>query len=128
MSQLFRVIFVSIAASLTLGAVGFAFARDLTAGAGDPATTEAAVNRAAKNDRAASAAPAAEMRTVLLRLDSLPNTSVLIRLPVAREAHSGPTTPSLIGSGARKMTVACEPVVSVLTEIARKLQPGRCVT
>jgi hypothetical protein len=26
------------------------------------------------------------------------------------------------------MAVACEPVVSVLTEIARQLQPGRCVT
>jgi len=24
--------------------------------------------------------------------------------------------------------VACEPVVSLLTEIARQLQPGRCVT
>jgi hypothetical protein len=25
-------------------------------------------------------------------------------------------------------TVACEPVVSVLTEVAKQLQPGRCVT
>jgi hypothetical protein len=24
--------------------------------------------------------------------------------------------------------VACEPVVSVLTEVAKQLQPGRCVT
>jgi len=30
--------------------------------------------------------------------------------------------------GDRKMTVACEPVVSVLTEVAKLLQPGRCVT
>jgi hypothetical protein len=28
----------------------------------------------------------------------------------------------------RKLTVACEPVVSVLTEVAKQLQPGRCVT
>jgi hypothetical protein len=28
----------------------------------------------------------------------------------------------------RKATVACEPVVSVLTEIAKRLQPGRCIT
>jgi hypothetical protein len=27
-----------------------------------------------------------------------------------------------------KATVACEPVVSVLTDIAKRLQPGRCVT
>ena len=27
-----------------------------------------------------------------------------------------------------KPTLACEPVVSVLTEIAKRLQPGRCIT
>jgi hypothetical protein len=31
-------------------------------------------------------------------------------------------------SGNGKMTVACEPAVSVLTEIAKQLAPGRCVT
>jgi hypothetical protein len=31
-------------------------------------------------------------------------------------------------SGKRKLTVACEPVVSVLTEVAKQLEPGRCVT
>jgi hypothetical protein len=30
--------------------------------------------------------------------------------------------------GDRKLAVACEPPVSVLTEIAKQLQPGRCVT
>ena len=32
-----------------------------------------------------------------------------------------------VKDGGRRM-VACEPVVSVLTEIAKTLQPGRCVT
>ena len=32
------------------------------------------------------------------------------------------------GPVASKMTVACEPPVSVLTEVAKLLQPGRCVT
>jgi hypothetical protein len=27
-----------------------------------------------------------------------------------------------------RTAVACEPVVSVLTEVAKLLQPGRCVT
>ena len=37
--------------------------------------------------------------------------------------------PSLFNSGdRRKATVACEPMVSVLTEVAKQLQPGRCVT
>jgi hypothetical protein len=27
-----------------------------------------------------------------------------------------------------KATAACEPVVSVLTEVAKRLQPGRCIT
>ena len=33
-----------------------------------------------------------------------------------------------MNSGSRKTAVACEPVVSVLTEVAKLLQPGRCVT
>jgi hypothetical protein len=34
----------------------------------------------------------------------------------------------MLKSGDRKNAVACEPVVSVLTEVAKLLQPGRCVT
>ena len=62
-----------------------------------------------------------------MRLNDLANTSVLIRIPVARA--TGNTTPaSLFKSGERKPTVACEPPVSVLTEVAKRIQPGRCVT
>ena len=36
--------------------------------------------------------------------------------------------PTLLRNQSRKPTLACEPVVSALTEVARLLQPGRCVT
>jgi hypothetical protein len=136
MSQLSRGIFGAIAVSLTFGAVQFASGRDLGSrqnplGQQDPAgTSAAAINRAAKADRAAGVAGlAVQMRTISLRLESLSDTSVLIRIPVAREAQNSSSAPSsLTKSGDRRATVACEPVVSILTEVAKQLQPGRCVT
>ena len=68
----------------------------------------------------------APTRTISLRLDGLADTSILVRIPLVNEARS--VSPSVVKSGNHKITVACEPVVSVLTEIARQLQPGRCVT
>jgi hypothetical protein len=132
MSQLSRGIFAAIAVSLTLGAV--AWGRDLSGTPQDPAgTPEATVNRAAKADRSASVAgSAAQTRTISLRLDVLADTSVLIRIPVAQARNNSPApssfAPSMSKSRDRKMTVACEPVVSVLTEVAKLLEPGRCVT
>jgi hypothetical protein len=122
-----KTIFGAAAVALTFGAAQLALGRDL-AGIGQPAlgTPEAAINRAAKADRAGVVVSGAPTRTVLLRLDGLSDTSVLIRIPVVREARGG--SPSVAKSGDRRMTVACEPVVSVLTEIAKQLQPGRCVT
>jgi hypothetical protein len=92
--------------------------------AGIPAT----INRAAKADRAALASgPARQTQTVALRLNDLADTSVMIRVPVARNVPRAPAS-LLIKSGESKHTIACEPVVSVLTEVAKQLQPGRCVT
>ena len=128
MSYLSRGILGTILISLTFGAV--AWGRDL-AGTQKPAGTSAAtINRAAKADRAPAVAAGPEQtRTISLRLDRLSDTSVLIRLPAAKEARNGPSTPSMIKrSSDRKAAVACEPPVSVLTEIAKQLQPGRCVT
>jgi hypothetical protein len=45
---------------------------------------------------------------------------------VTEEIRNRPAAPAK--PGASKMTVACEPPVSVLTEVAKLLQPGRCVT
>jgi hypothetical protein len=139
MSQIFKAILGALAVTTTLGAVQIAFGQDLTEGlAGrfqalsDPrGATE--INRTAKGDREAivpsTAGPA---RTVLMKVDSLADTSVLIRIPLEKEAkNEQPTQPAAkppAKSGAKRMTVACEPVVSVLTEVAKLLQPGKCVT
>ena len=69
-----------------------------------------------------------QTRTIALRLEALADTSVLVRIPVAREARNAPSGPMINKSGNRKLAVACEPMVSVLTEVAKLLQPGRCVT
>jgi hypothetical protein len=65
-----------------------------------------------------------------MRLNDLANTSVLIRMPLASggpASASGAPASLLMKSGEAKQT-ACEPSVSVLTEVAKRLQPGRCVT
>jgi hypothetical protein len=128
MSQLSRAVFATIAASLTVGAVQLAAGRDLI-GTQNSAGSSEAVNRTAKADRA-DAAPGfrAATRTISLRLDALADTSVLIRMPADKQARTGSPAPSLTKSGDRKATVACEPPVSVLTEVAKRLQPGRCIT
>jgi hypothetical protein len=81
------------------------------------------INREAKADRAAVvSASAGRTQTISLRLDGLSDTSVLVQVPVAQAASEI----SIGKSGDRKL--ACEAVVSVLTEISKRLEPGRCVT
>jgi len=141
MSQLSKGIFGTIAVSLTLGTLGavqLAAGRDLagtqvSAASSEAVNTSAVINRAAKADRADGAVGStAVMRTISLRQDVLTDTSVLIRLPVAKEAkkeaRNNAPVRSVVKPQARKTTVACEPPVSVLTEVAKRLEPGRCVT
>jgi hypothetical protein len=132
MSQLSKGILGAIAVSLTFGAVQFALGHDLSlapALQNPKATTETAVNRAAKADRAARATAASvQTRTVSLRLDGLSDTSIVVRIPIAAAARNSSSGRPATKSGSQKPTVACEPVVSVLTEIAKQLQPGRCIT
>ena len=118
-----------VAVVATFGAVQFASGHDLTVGMRSSDTPlQEEVNRTVKADRAAVvAAMPAQARTISIRLERLPNTSIVVRLPAAREARS--TGPALfIKSGERAAAIACEPMVSVLTEVVRQLQPGRCVT
>ena len=130
MSQVQKGILGVLAVGLTLGAVQLASGHDLM-GAQQlsvlPAP-ESAVNRAAKADRAEAPLPGEKSQTVAMKFDGLPATSVLIRVPVMKEAaRSRPVAPALAHPGeARKF--ACEPVVSVLTDVAKLLQPGRCIT
>ena len=128
MSQLSNGIFIALAVSATLGAAQLASGHDLT-GLRQVASAvpEEGINRAAKADRAATKVAPGQNRTIAFRPDSLADTSVLVRVPVAKEeARNRPVAP--VKSGKSKNAVACEPPVSVLTEVAKLLEPGRCVT
>ena len=126
---LFKRILGASAVSLTFGAVQFASGRDLGSLSQGPAlevtlvSAGLGIDRTAKGDRAASvSASAGRTQTISLRLEGLSDTSVLVSVPVAHAARDT----SFAKPGDRK--VACEPVVSVLTEVAKQLQPGRCIT
>jgi hypothetical protein len=133
MSQISKAIFSALAISVACGAVQLAFGHDLTGmGQAASAAPETGINRAAKADRDAVKPAPAQTRTFAVRINSMPDTSVLVRMPamkesVKEEARDRPV-PSMMKSGDRKNAVACEPMVSVLTEVAKLLQPGRCVT
>jgi hypothetical protein len=128
---------VSLGASVLFGAAQFASGRDLSGLPNDVRAPRLAasvsetiagsgVNRATKADRGLVVADSSgPTRTISVRLNSSPDMSVAIRIPLIKEARNNPV-PLLMNSSQRK--VACEPVVSVLTEVAKQLQPGRCVT
>ncbi len=94
------------------------------------------VNRAAKADRAGTpASVAAGSMTLSFGLANVPATSIVMRVPVKDPVSPSQINPSeadssqaknIAPSGARMM--ACEPSVSLLTQVARQLQPSRCVT
>jgi hypothetical protein len=141
MSQIRKGIFASLAIALTLGAAQFASGHDLMGGKiRTAAAPETGVNRAAKADRATVPVLPGQSDTIALRFDSLADTSVLVRVPVAKDAskeasnearnemRNSPPPPVVTKPAAKKTPVACEPPVSVLTDVAKLLQPGRCVT
>ncbi|WP_426411325.1 hypothetical protein [Bradyrhizobium ganzhouense] len=143
MPQIQKVFFGAVALAATLGAVQvgavqLASGQDLAdrwqALADQPGQTSGRnvathnVNRASKSDRLTELKPAAvPTRTVSMRLNDLADTSVLLRVPAVIETGNAKPAPTLLKPG-RKPTVACEPMVSSLTEVAKLLQPGRCVT
>jgi hypothetical protein len=134
MSRIFSGIIGAAAVSGAFGAIQLASGRDLvTTGSDLEQAGENGINRGAKTDRAdMTRIPIQQSQTISVRLNGLSATSVLIRLPMrfGEEARNRPATSGLTKepSIGRKSTVACEPVVSVLTEVAKQLQPGRCVT
>src|SRR5262245_48309305 len=106
MSQKLFIIFGALAAA-TLGAVQLASGHDLAdrsfsarfqaaaglQGAAPDATGikgATSINRTAKADRETAPKAATEARTVQLKLDSLADTSVLIRIPVQKDARNLP--------------------------------------
>jgi hypothetical protein len=132
MAQTGKWILGAAAIALTLGAVQLASGQDLAgrlqasqANQADAASQLSTINRSAKADRARAAAPTRQSRTISLNLQGLSDTSVLVRVPSAASVR-GASNPASSGGGAT--AVACEPMVSVLTEVAKRLEPGRCVT
>jgi len=128
MSRMFSAVLGAIAVSLSFGAAQFASGGDLRGLRPQAAQVpEATVNRATKVDRADAPASTLKTQTISVRVHGLSDTSILVRVPAARkEARNAPAP--VVSSKRVARTVACEPVVSVLTEVAKQLQPGRCVT
>lgn len=134
----YYVIFGSLAVTASLGAVQIAVGeaaptladRFQALDAGPLAAV--GIDRTAKGDRKLSNERGnAHYRTILLKLENMDSTSVLMRIPRDEQARNlGPARSSTRPPSAdpKKMTVACEPPVSLLTEVAKLLQPGRCVT
>jgi len=135
MSQIFKAVLATLAVAGTFGAVQLASGHDLI-GSRQLASTEPAgeINRGAKADRGALKAAQNPSETVTIRSVNLADTSVVVRVPVApTPAAQSPFMREEIRnrpepSAKPKRTIACEPPVSVLTEVAKLLQPGRCVT
>lgn len=102
-----------------------------------PSAFNSMVNRTAKGDRDSVPASLDRGRTLSFQVYDLTGTSVLLRLadpaPKVGLEKVQPDKPAStkavpVDGKPRKATVACEPPVSMLTEVARSLQPARCVT
>jgi len=140
-----------IAASLALGGVQFGMASDnglARAIRGDARLWQneqidgvrvvASINRGMKSDRELARASHGDTATLSFQLPGLKDMSVAMRLPGSEARRLRPSVPTDVAKSAgrevgktsvrRKTTVACEPVVSVLTEVAKQLEPGRCIT
>ena len=123
MSEISKAVLGAIAITLTLGAVQFASGHDLV-------NRWQAVSEQPSHGKADRLADpkrfAVPMKTVSLRLNDLADTSVLVRIPSTQARTTKP--PMLLRKQSGKLTLACEPMVSAITEVAGLLEPGRCVT
>lgn len=133
------------ALALALGAVhleyaaGHGLSGPAQAAAGMPAVTlsvraddgtAAGVNRAAKADRVSVVRNPGGV-TLSFKVPGVDGVSVATRMPAADAADAfrkAPAAPATSRGPATPRAVACEPVVSVLTAVAKQLEPGRCVT
>jgi len=129
MSQIFKAILAALAVTAGFGAVQFASGHDLTTLRQIASTAPTNdINRAGKADRAALRAAQSQTETVTIRSVGLEDTSVVVRVPVAQDEVRNRPAPPAAKPVPSKDVIACEPPVSVLTEVAKLLQPGRCVT
>lgn len=116
---------VGSAAQRNSGTVGIAYSP-----ANLSATTQN-VNRSAKGDRDLAVQPSGGV-TISFKVPGADDASVALRMPSgdAADARRKPLVPGKIekGSAVERKQVACEPVVSALTAVAKELGPGRCIT
>lgn len=148
MSQMFSVQRAVIAAALTVAAAPFAMGGELpawllrspvVATVAAPAWAGAPVNsnlvnnvaRAGKSDRAPVTRAGVDSQTFSIQPSGMSGTSVLVRVVSRkpdRRANDKPATQLELRGKAARPHAACEPVVSMLTEVAKRLEPGRCLT
>ncbi|KIZ39594.1 MULTISPECIES: hypothetical protein [Rhodopseudomonas] len=117
------IVICSIAVTLTLGAARLASGGDLSQARLETPASMHDINRVGKSDRGITTRRIQASQTIGI---NLVNQSILLRIPTAQAARRAPDPQK--SSLRRRAMVACEPVVSVLTDVARLLQPGRCVT
>jgi hypothetical protein len=95
------------------------------------AATTQNVNRSAKGDRDLTVQPSGGL-TISFKVPGADDASVALRMPPADAADAGrkPPVPARVekGSAIDRKPIACEPVVSALTAVAKQLGPGRCIT
>ncbi|MES2751615.1 MAG: hypothetical protein V4661_09615 [Pseudomonadota bacterium] len=91
------------------------------------------VDRSAKGDRD-TVARIAGGSTLSFKIPGTPDGSILLRVPSGEAADAVRKSPAPVGStsprgsAVGRRAIACEPSVSVLTAVAKQLEPGRCIT
>jgi hypothetical protein len=135
MSKVSSLVLGMVAGATMFGAIQYASGNDLRGTLTDSNKVASSdVNRAAKGDRASLITTQNEQsQTLSFRVQGLSDTSILLRMGVAPVA--APTKneavnirPLPMNAKPQRAAVGCEPPVSVLSEMAKMLQPGRCVT
>ena len=133
MSRVASGMLVAAVATFAFGAVHLAGAtgnnQQVLNRAGDaslpPASQALRINREAKSDRAGAPIHHGSV-TLSFKVPAMPGKSFVVRVPNENVARTAPTKDAERPSSKRR-TTACEPAVSVLTTIAKQLQPSRCL-
>jgi hypothetical protein len=135
MSKVSSLVLGMVAGATMFGAIQYASGNDLRGTLTDSDKVASSdVNRAAKGDRASLITTQNEQsQTLSFRVQGLSDTSILLRMGVApvvapTKNEAVNIRPLPMNAKPQRAAVGCEPPVSVLSEMAKMLQPGRCVT
>lgn len=135
MSKVSSLVLGMVAGATMFGAIQYASGNDLRDTLTDSDKVASSdVNRAAKGDRASLITTQNEQsQTLSFRVQGLSDTSILLRMGVApvvvpTKNEAVNIRPLPMNAKPQRAAVGCEPPVSVLSEMAKMLQPGRCVT